>query len=238
MSVFSRWIGILFRVALLALLVGSCDESLPLYEEPETVLAGKLEVLYDLSPINNRLIVGFIIKNVFDETLEAPGVLRGSVEIESLRNPEVRRTYMIGPGSLIAARGYNPATGTLRIDARDSIRFNVSWDFVADDRGVDLRSDFFSYMQDVSCNDAFINRCLAYTEDFTIRAEVKVYDQRAPVRVSRPYAMCFVSRWVNPKFCPPVLTSAECNLRPPQQAGACFPKDFSPILGRIAESVR
>lgn len=210
---------------LLFLSFGPCDESLPVYQEPERILDGRIEGAYVLTIQDNSLKVYLKIKNVFDETLQGQAILKGTVEIISARDPQVRKTLVVGPGNIISARGYERNTGRLTIDPGDTITLGVSWDFTADDRGVDLRSNFFQYIKDVTCD----SRCLAFTEDFILTGDITVYPQRAPLRMSVNFPVCFVSRWIKPNFCPPIITSAVCNLRPPQLAQRCFPREFIPV---------
>lgn len=214
---------------LFQILFGSCEENLPVYEMPENVLQCAIGVDYVLSPTDNSIKVYFIVVNTFDETLEAPGVLTGTISLTSVRDPEIKKTYEVGPATVIAARGYNRFTGTLRIDPGDSIRYLVSWNFQQADNGLDLRTGFFRYYADLICNGATISRCFAYTEPFVIEANVKIYDQTAPQTASTVYPLCFVSRYVLPKLCPTV-TIGVCEPGTSQTISTCTPNGFEPII--------
>lgn len=207
----------------------SCNETLPTYKMPHDVLKSRIEAEYVLSPTDNSVKVYFVVVNTFDETLEGPGVLRGTISLTSARDPRIRRTYEVGPATLISARGYDRLTGMLRIDPGDSIRFLVSWNFINSDNGVDLRTGFFRYYGDLTCNGAAISRCFAYTEPFVIEANIKIYDQTAPQIASISYPLCFVSRWVLPKLCPSV-TIGVCEPGTTQTISTCTPNGFEPIL--------
>ena len=213
------FLGILGAALFLA--IGPCSESLPVYQEPQKLFDGKIEGAYALTIIDNSMKVYLSVTNIFDETFEGQGVLTGSIEIVSARDPNVRKTFSISGGNVISARGYDRATVRLVIDPGDTLRLGVSWNLV-DDSGRDLRRDFFSYIEDSTCLE--YTRCLAFTEDFVLKGNVKLYDRTAPVLAGpTAYSFCYVTKWINPKDCPPIITSAPCNLRPPQLVPPCFP---------------
>jgi len=213
------FLGILGAALLLA--IGPCSESLPVYQEPQKLFDGKIEGVYVLTISDNSMKVYLSVTNIFDETFEGQGVLTGSIEIVSARDPNVRKTFSVSGGNVISARGYDRATGRLVIDPGDTLRLGVSWNLV-DDSGRDLRRDFFSYIQDSTCLEYM--RCLAFTEDFILQGSVKLYDRTAPVLAGpTAYSFCYVTKWISPKDCPPIITSAPCNLRPPQLVPPCFP---------------
>lgn len=208
---------------------GPCDESLPVYQQPEKIFAARLEGAYSLTITDNSMKVYLVVKNIFDETFQGQAVLKGTIEIISARDPSVRKTFSINPTNVIQAQGYDRQTGVLTIDAGDSVRFGVSWDLTADDNGRDLRTDFFKYIVDPQCED--VPRCLAFREDFILKGQATVFTRTGSISAEQTlYAFCFASRWVNPKYCPPIITSAPCTLQPPQPSRACFLTDFSPIL--------
>lgn len=229
---FSRSVHIGSLIALACLfqfLLGSCDENLPVYRMPENVLESTIEVDYVLSPTDNSIKVYFIIYNAFDETLEAPGVLTGTISLASVRDQNIKKTYEVGPATVIAARGYNRFNGMLRIDPGDSIRYLVSWNFRQADNGLDLRTGFFRYYPDLTCNGPTFSRCLAFKEEFVIQANVKIYDQTAPQTASRVVPLCYVSRWVLPKWCLSV-DEGVCAFDSGQAISTCTPNGFDPIL--------
>jgi len=219
----------IFIAGIFQVLFGSCNETLPVYEMPENVLQCTIEVDYVLSPTDNSIKVYFIIYNAFDETLEAPGVLTGTISLTSVRDPEIKKTYEVGPATIIAARGYNRFTGMLKIDPGDSIRYLVSWNFQQADNGLDLRTGFFRYYPDLTCNGAVFSRCLAYKEEFAVQADVKIYNQTAPQTASRVIPLCYVSRWVLPKWCLSV-DAGVCAPNAGQAISTCTPNGFDPIL--------
>lgn len=222
----TNYIALLLILALLSLSFGPCNESLPTYQEPAKVFSGKIEGSYGLTIAENTMAIFFTITNNFDETFQGDASMKGSIEIVSMRDPSVRKTFAIGPANISQSRGYDRTTGRLTIDPRDSIKFQVHWNLI-DDNGRDLRTSFFKYIVDPTCD----LRCLAFTEDFSIRGNVILFKQTGPVFAEQSvYSFCFVSNWVNPKHCPPIITSAPCNFRPPQLGKDCLPTYFGPIL--------
>lgn len=215
-------------VIIFSLAAHACKESLPPYVEPVDFLTGRIEGAYVLRLNDNSMRVYFTVKNVFDETLQAPAYFHGTIKVISSRDDSVRKTFTVTTANVISAPGYERSTGILTFPPGDSIWLGVSWDFT-DDRGRDLRREFFRYIIDPTCYDSLATRCLAYTEYFALSGEITIFKQRAPVVARGDYALCFVSRFVAPKYCPPIITTDPCNLHPPQPVRGCFPTDFNPI---------
>ncbi|MBI3788458.1 MAG: hypothetical protein HY276_09410 [Ignavibacteriales bacterium] len=214
----------LLILSLLSLSFGPCNESLPVYEEPTKVFSGKIEGSYGLTVAENMMAIFFTVRNNFDETFQADAALKGNIEIVSLRDPSVRKTFAIGPANVSQSSGYDRTSGKLTIDPRDSIKFQVHWNLI-DDNGRDLKTSFFQYIVDPTCD----LRCLAFTEDFSIRGNVTLFKQTGPVFAGPiNYSFCFVSNYVLGRCCPPIITSAPCNFRPPQLGKPCFPTYFGP----------
>lgn len=204
----------------LSLSSGPCDETIGPSEEPQRVFQTRIEGYYVLSISDNSLKIYLIVKNVFDETLQGPAIFKGSIEITSARAPSVRKSFTLTAANVISARGYDRTRSTFTFDSGDSIRVGVSWDFKTDE-GRDLRKDFFSYIQDKTCQ----SRCLAFTEDFILKGNIQLFKQTTlAIAETTPYSLCFVSGYVPPAVCPPIITTEPCNLRPPQVAKPCFPQ--------------
>ncbi|HEY4612967.1 MAG TPA: hypothetical protein VII11_08305, partial [Bacteroidota bacterium] len=220
---------------------GPCDESLPPYSEPEMFLTGSISGQYILTATDNSMKVYFSIKNIFDETLQGQAVMRGTMEIVSMRNPNVHKTYALSISNVSNPGRYDPATGILTFDPGDSVVYLASWNFIADDQGADLRTSYFRYVSDPVCTGRALDgtpleRCHALTEEFILRSEIIVFEGRAPVRATVLFPLCYVSRWVNPKYCPPIITSPPCGEPAPQYTPACNPSSFIPILGKLSDS--
>jgi hypothetical protein len=207
--------------SLLALLLssGSCDESLPPYNEPQRLFAASIEGAYALTIKDNSMKLYVTVKNIFDETLQGRSVIQGAIEIASARDPSIKKTFSITAANIMSARGYNRAAGLLTIDAGESVRLGTSWDLV-DDNGRDLRTSFFRYVSDPSCNA----RCLALTEDFVLTGNILLLDRTGPALFGPTvYSFCHVSQWIEPKMCPPILTDEPCVVRAPQTGQPCDP---------------
>ncbi|MGH2569551.1 MAG: hypothetical protein ACRDGA_14530, partial [Bacteroidota bacterium] len=102
----------------------ACDEALPPYDVPEKVFEGSVFAGYQiLTPGDNSLKVFVSIKNLFDETLQDRAVLSGSLEIASLRDPRVKKTFSLNTANLLYARSYNSVSRFLTLDTGDSVVF-------------------------------------------------------------------------------------------------------------------
>jgi hypothetical protein len=217
-------------LVLVALVAGPCDESLPSHEEPDAYFQGRITAQYSHSPNENGLRGLIVVRNVFDETLQGSAALQGSVIIESLRNPALRKTVQLTRANILFLRGYDARTNTFTFDAGDSISMVYTWDFASDDGARDWRTSFFTYVSDTLCNGLLINRCLALTEDLMITVQFTVFHGRVPMRAMTQFPLCYVSRYVHPNFCPTPMTNPPCFI-PPSPAGTpCIPTGFEPIL--------
>ncbi|MBI3110423.1 MAG: hypothetical protein HYZ01_02520 [Ignavibacteriales bacterium] len=204
----------------------TCDEFLPAYSEPDAVLEATLSTQYVLDITDNSLKVYLTARNVFDETLQAKADVTGTIELESLRDPSVRKAFLLSAANFIEAPGYNRNTGILTINPHQSVRLGVSWNFVTDDAGRDIRREFFKYIEDPTCED----RCFALTEDWVVRGRVQLFEKTgSSVADSIQYALCFVNQYVRsgPEGgCASFDTNAPCNLRPPVLGNFCTPQRF------------
>ena len=197
-------------ILLLAMAVSmSCDESLPPYLDPRDVLQGSLSGRYILTVNQNSVLVSFTVKNIYEETFQAPAILRGTVQITSKRYLSIQKTFQFTSANLAHANNYNPASGVLTIDPQDSIVLTTNWNFI-DDAGKDLRQTLFAYSADQTCGF----RRIALEETFILKGSVKVYDKVSDASAGpTEFSMCHVTNWVNPKDCPPILTDQPCGSR-------------------------
>ncbi|MEX0737083.1 MAG: hypothetical protein WD182_06545 [Bacteroidota bacterium] len=204
----------------------ACDEFLPEYRQPDVVLQATLSAQYILDFTDNSLKVYLTVKNVFDETFQARADVKGTIELESMRDPSVRKSFSLSSFNFIEAPGYNRNTGILTMNPNQTVRLGVSWNLVADDGGRDIRREFFKYIQDPTCED----RCFALTEDWVIRGRVQLFEKTGTsVADSVQYALCFVNMYFRsgPEGgCVSVDTNAPCNLRPPVLGNSCTPQQF------------
>ena len=198
---------------------GSCNESLPPYDEPQRLFDATVTGDYTLTASDNSMKVYVTVRNTFDETLQARFALGGEVDIVSARDPSVRKTFFLTPGIIMSIPGYDPRTGILTIDPGGTVSLGISWDLV-DDSGNDLRASFFRYVEDPACS----LRCLAYAEDFVLSGNVQLLERTGPVLFGPVvYSLCFVSQWINPKLCPPIITGEPCSVRAPKGGVPCYP---------------
>lgn len=201
------------------LLLLSCNEPFPPYNDPRDVFIGRIEGLYVLTLNDNSMKVYIDLVNKYDETLEENVAIDGSVEIGFLRDPLRKKTFSLSLGSLISNGRYNAARNTLRIDPGDTVRFATSWNFV-DNNGYDLRASAFQYYIDDACSQ----RCVANEEVFILSGQVKVFDKVPAITVGPVhFSVCYVKDYVAPANCPPVITSIPCSTRPSLYSAPCPP---------------
>jgi hypothetical protein len=203
--------GLLITIALAAALAVSvsCDESLPQYQDPSTVLLGTVRAQYVISFTDNSLHGFFTVKNVYEETFQGQAPLSGTLVMTAKRNPKVQKTFHLTANNITYAANYDRATGVLTIDPGDSVVFSSTWNFI-DDAGQDLRSTFFRYVADTSCD----GRSIAPDETFLLEGSVKVYD-RLPDVPGGPteYTFCHVNIWVGSHDCPTIFVEPPCGIR-------------------------
>jgi hypothetical protein len=204
----------------------TCEEFLPAYREPETVLEATLSAQYILEISDNSLKVYLTARNVFDETFQARADVKGTIELVSMRDSTVRKTFPLSAANFIEAPGYNRNTGILTLNPNQTARLGISWNFVTDDAGRDIRREFFKYIEDPTCE----GRCFALTEDWVIRGRVQLFEKTGTsIADSVQYALCFVNMYFRsgPEGgCVSVDTNAPCNLRPPVLGNSCTPQQF------------
>lgn len=217
---------LIFVLAGSTLSFSTCEEFLPAYHQPETVIEVTLTAQYILDLTDNSMKVYLTAKNVFDETFQARADVKGSIEIVSMRDSTVRKTFALSALNFIEAPGYNRTTGILTLNPNQTARLGVSWNFITDDAGRDIRREFFNYIEDPTCE----GRCFALTEDWVIRGRVQLFEKTGTsVADSIQYALCFVNMYFRsgPEGgCASVDTNAPCNLRPPVLGRVCRPQRF------------
>lgn len=172
----SRTTKLRFLSNFLPLLCLSCTESLPPYQDPTKLFGGSIDALYLLSTYQNEMRVVLRVRNIYDEQLDGQALIAGQVEIVAVRDQAVHKTIQLTPLDLVSAKGYDRQSGRLVFDPGEEIRFEVSWNFV-DDSGRDLRSSFFVLLADTTCQA----RCLGYREDFTLKAQINLYERTSSV---------------------------------------------------------
>lgn len=195
----------------------SCDEPLPPYQDPQKLFEARIDGEYWLSDTEHSLRVYLRVTNVFDETLEGPASLNGSIVISSAKYPNVQKTLLLSRLNLTNPRGYDPNTGSLRIDSKETMIFRATWDFVEDkvidDSGRNLAGDsvtasFFTYIEDKTCKW----RKLARPEDFILQGTLKILYRTAPVTAGPTvFPFCFVTNFVDVRVCPQISTIPPCS---------------------------
>jgi len=213
-------------LVLLSLIPG-CNEQLPPYADPRNILSAETHGEYVLTVRDNSVNFFVVVRNDFDESLQAVAAISGTMEIVLQRDTTVRKTVTLSNTNLIHGTNYVPSTGEIIFDAGDTVTLLYKWDWI-DDQGRDLRLETFRYHEDLQCDCGFYNRALADEEVFTLRGEVKMFDRVGRMSFGpTAFHLRFASRWVNPKYCPPVLP----DLVPAYGPKPCTPLTFAPYTG-------
>lgn len=216
-------------IALFALIAGTngCTESLPEYADPRSVFQASLQGSQILTAGRNEIDFKFILRNKFDETFQAEAKIAGYIEASLEKDRSVKIRFDLDVSDLQNSNRYDPLTRLLTVDVGDSLVFAVRWNFL-DDQGRDVRRTQFDFVADPQCP----YRCVARRERFVLSGELGVYDRIPPVQIPRAeFEICYISRWVNPKYCPPAFPDPPCDWQPPNVGGStCVPDNFLPIL--------
>jgi len=195
-----------YFVATLLVQLGACKEPLPSRNDPTDLFNARIEAQYFLSPNENVLLVFLTFINKFDETFQDTAIFSGSIRLELGRNLSYRKTVTLGDSNLILAKSYDRNSRVLTIDPGDSIRLRYRWNFI-DDNDVDWRTTVFRYRGDTTC--ALRNR--AFPENIVLNGILKIYKRTDPIAVGPSvFSLCYVSNWVDPRFCPPIRTDLPC----------------------------
>ncbi len=181
------------------LLFCGCEETLPPRNDPTNFFTTSVQTVYKYNePKENSMYVYIIIKNNYDETLEAKAAIEGTLRIK-WNPPEYDPVKFIPEKNVkltaqhILSKNYNAATGSILFNPGDSIVFLYQWNFVTDDN-TDLMYQFKSLI-DRDClvrnnmGDAVYRR-ITERQLFEISANIKIFTQSAilyaqPLKVSQ-----------------------------------------------------
>jgi hypothetical protein len=187
----------------------SCDEALPPYQDPRNVLEGIFRAQYILLMDDNSLHVRVVINNAYDETLQGPALMQGTVHITSKSDLSIEKTLQYSAANIVHHTAYNRTTGILTIDPKDSLVFEASWNFI-DNAGGDVRQRLFQYVPDPSCGF----RSIALEETFVLRGSFKVFERTSEVNVGpTEYSFCHITSWVPAASCPIIYSEPPCGYR-------------------------
>ncbi|MDL1891365.1 hypothetical protein FBQ87_00535 [Sphingobacteriales bacterium CHB3] len=177
----------------------SCKEPLPGYQDPRDVFDAYQSGTYALSTAENAVKAYFTVFNAYDETFDARAVLNGTLTIIFERDRTFRKTVQLGPSTIIEARGYDPASGNLRMDPGDSVRFGFSWNMIADDGRSLFNTDLVTFYPNPECPPDLIS---TQPVRLTIESNVRMYD-RTEIVVAPQIRLEFIlhRRYVPPRDC-------------------------------------
>jgi hypothetical protein len=209
-----------------------CEETLPLRNDPTNFFTTSLRALYVYNtPREHSFYIYLVVKNSYDETLEAKAAIDGTLRIKWQPPADFTGKFVNEKNVKLSLKdiqtgNYNEKTGTLLFNPGDSLVLMYRWDFTTDDN-TDLLNTF-QYFLDRGCYvKAYPSgykgfRKISEKESLEIIGNVKIFAQTAilyakPLQVNQ----CFVShdfgQW-DPKFepCIPIDPSNPCSaLQPP-----------------------
>jgi hypothetical protein len=184
----------------------SCDESLPPRSDPTMLFVADLESLYSISVTSNQLFLKVNVKNIYDETIQDAEGISGTLEITLRRDSRYRKTVQFSRANLLTVSAYNSATDQLTVNSGETIELRYEWDFSTDAQG-GSSGEFFHYYPDPECP----LRQFAYREVFTVQGTVQLFKTVGDVRFGPvDVPLCYISGWVNPRDCPPIVGTFEC----------------------------
>ncbi len=126
------------------MLHAGCDEALPPRESPPQLFTVESRSLYDYysgktpQSYRNQIKYTFVIKNIYDETIEDTLDFSGKLNINWFHPPgeefpKTTKTIGIKFSDIKYIRGYNRSTGIFTFDPSDSIIIETNWNFLSDD---------------------------------------------------------------------------------------------------------
>lgn len=224
--------NVIFLLLSLLLILCGCEETLPLRNDPTNALTASVRTLYVYNtPIEHSFYFFLVVKNNYDETIEAKAAIGGKLRIK-WRPPADYTVGFVDEKNVeftlkdIQTGNYNEKNGLLLIGPGDSLVLMYRWDFVTDDKTDMLLK--FRYYVDKECfvsgypNRAKVYRQVSEKQVFEVTANVRLFTQTAML-YAQPYVVnqCFVShdfgQW-DPKFepCIPIDPNNPCSvLQPP-----------------------
>ena len=185
----------------------SCSEELPPRNDPSDLFVAGTDITYNYSIFENSMRVELNVTNLYDETLEDTATLAGSLTIQLVRNRSYSKKINFTAANAQFIH-YDAGTRVLRIDPKERIVFQQTWDFV-DDQGRDLRTEVFRYVKDTTC--PLQTRKIALPEFFVVQGTFKVFGRVTEVEIKpASFEFCHVNIWVLPRDCPPISPGTAC----------------------------
>jgi hypothetical protein len=187
----------------LALISITCKESLPVYLEPQNVLAlhvAQVEQLNDRVAPPGRQVVHIVLEaeNIFDEVFLDSVHIYGIVKVWWTRKPVRYKTFLVSENNLLDKNAIT--NGKLLLLPGQKIGFEMYWNMRTDD-GIYLPNEMnFTYLRRRMCD---FNVACADPEEFTIEASISIYDKIGAVKAA-PHTFTFIGRVCT--GCPPCTT--------------------------------
>jgi hypothetical protein len=152
------------------LLLSSCDESLPPYQQPVNLLAiDRIEISQGTYSLEGDYLVKFFIygKNQFDETFSEAVNIEGKVEIWNKEKPDLFATLSLNNTNF--SPNTNLSGNVLTIGPGEEFELLVTWNSHTDD-GEDLADFINGSTHTISAESEDMR-------DFYVQAEVTLFEE-------------------------------------------------------------
>jgi hypothetical protein len=182
-------ISILCIPLLATLLFNSCEESLPPRDEPIDYFVATCSCNYFRNTFGTveYIIVSVVVRNMYSETFSATPSILGNVMISWKNDSRYSKHGTFTAGAIVKPVFFDPFTGknvttrseydpvknVLTIPVGDSVNFEYTWPFVADD-STDVRRLFF-FPPDQPNPETVLSE----VETFIVSADVRLYKSTA-----------------------------------------------------------
>lgn len=171
-----------------------CDESLPPRNNPADYFRGSLSAINRASKSGESYLqIVVTLKNEYDETINAPLGVNGTLNIDWIVPPEKRfpinyhRTISISKDNLSYAKNYDIRTNSVRVDPGDSILFSIPWNYKTDDSSSVVGKYTFTF-QDNSCkvfgSSYGTYRHFTIPQYFAISGKIQVFQNLSTIQLS------------------------------------------------------
>lgn len=172
----------------------SCEEFLPVRNDPSEIFTGFLETSYRYTSKGNGIVFTGNLINNFDESLSDVAKIDGTLEIEwiapieNIGSINPKRTVRL-TAEHISAPGYDRYTKILTINPRDTVKINFFWDFKFDD-STDIRNVRYFQEQAKILDCSVIGgkiidtpRVVYKSQPFKVKCTMKFFDKLAVLSI-------------------------------------------------------
>ncbi|MSP65023.1 MAG: hypothetical protein EXR24_01545 [Ignavibacteria bacterium] len=182
----------------------SCNENLPLYDEPNRIVEVTIKPFYSYSQTANRVVINIVAKNIYDETLDDKARIGGELNIVNTKLGKSKK-IILDWTMLSRSNGYNRTTGKLVLPPRDSLVFQYIWDLTYDDSS-NIKS-LLEYKHDPKCQ----YRKISPKIEQNINGHVTLFSNTPYFYLQNTeFKFCHVDTFVDGRICPLLFPEATC----------------------------